>query len=305
MDTEQKQPQLDPKTELPTPHDMLLSPETIHGKHRSKWLLVGICLVVGLLIGGAIIGGISLQSQRNVPAAVSPNISSTVSPIETKQATVPLKEYTNAEHGFSFTYPADWIVQEEPISSVLRKTTIHNVVSILPNDASEGKTYNNPLIQLHYYPNSRLLTIEEFNKKYLTETVAGDPVSIWAPSYEQVTNPHGIKAFYDKEHYCVAVCKIYVWSHGDKIYELKNFPDTAMHYPAVENQDEVFQNIFSSFAMKDQKPTTPPQTAPSRTLNPNPSETVYCTADALECPDGSFVSRQGPKCEFAPCPPSN
>ncbi len=31
-------------------------------------------------------------------------------------------------------------------------------------------------------------------------------------------------------------------------------------------------------------------------------EGVMCTADAMECPDGSFVGRQGPNCEFAECP---
>ncbi len=29
---------------------------------------------------------------------------------------------------------------------------------------------------------------------------------------------------------------------------------------------------------------------------------VACTMDAKQCPDGSFVGRQGPRCEFAPCP---
>lgn len=29
---------------------------------------------------------------------------------------------------------------------------------------------------------------------------------------------------------------------------------------------------------------------------------VMCTMDAKMCPDGSFVGRQGPNCEFAPCP---
>lgn len=31
-------------------------------------------------------------------------------------------------------------------------------------------------------------------------------------------------------------------------------------------------------------------------------EPVFCTMDAKECPDGSFVGRIGPNCEFAPCP---
>ncbi len=29
---------------------------------------------------------------------------------------------------------------------------------------------------------------------------------------------------------------------------------------------------------------------------------VVCTADAMQCPDGSYVGRTGPRCAFAPCP---
>jgi len=29
---------------------------------------------------------------------------------------------------------------------------------------------------------------------------------------------------------------------------------------------------------------------------------VFCTQDAMLCPDGSYVGRNGPNCEFAPCP---
>lgn len=31
-------------------------------------------------------------------------------------------------------------------------------------------------------------------------------------------------------------------------------------------------------------------------------EPVYCTQDAKLCPDGSYVGRVGPRCEFAACP---
>ena len=31
-------------------------------------------------------------------------------------------------------------------------------------------------------------------------------------------------------------------------------------------------------------------------------EAVFCTQDAKECPDGSFVGRVPPSCEFAECP---
>lgn len=35
---------------------------------------------------------------------------------------------------------------------------------------------------------------------------------------------------------------------------------------------------------------------------PASEEPIFCTADAKQCPDGSFVGRVAPTCEFAPCP---
>lgn len=34
----------------------------------------------------------------------------------------------------------------------------------------------------------------------------------------------------------------------------------------------------------------------------NGEEGVACTMEAKICPDGSSVGRQGPNCEFSPCP---
>lgn len=39
-----------------------------------------------------------------------------------------------------------------------------------------------------------------------------------------------------------------------------------------------------------------------RVETPKEDEVVFCTMDAKECPDGSYVSRVAPSCEFAPCP---
>lgn len=36
--------------------------------------------------------------------------------------------------------------------------------------------------------------------------------------------------------------------------------------------------------------------------SPTPTGAVACTMDARMCPDGSYVGRQGPNCEFALCP---
>lgn len=42
-----------------------------------------------------------------------------------------------------------------------------------------------------------------------------------------------------------------------------------------------------------------PVPVPSPVPVPGP---VACTEEAKQCPDGSYVGRTGPKCEFAPCP---
>jgi hypothetical protein len=34
---------------------------------------------------------------------------------------------------------------------------------------------------------------------------------------------------------------------------------------------------------------------------PEEDEVVFCTQDVRKCPDGSFVGRVPPKCDFAPC----
>jgi hypothetical protein len=39
-------------------------------------------------------------------------------------------------------------------------------------------------------------------------------------------------------------------------------------------------------------------------FQPQQQEQVACTMDAMECPDGSFVGRVAPSCEFAECPAS-
>ncbi|OGH76915.1 MAG: hypothetical protein A2469_02015 [Candidatus Magasanikbacteria bacterium RIFOXYC2_FULL_40_16] len=48
--------------------------------------------------------------------------------------------------------------------------------------------------------------------------------------------------------------------------------------------------------VKHGMPDTPMPTEPCG------EESAFCTADAKLCPDGSYVGRVAPKCDFAPCP---
>jgi hypothetical protein len=42
-----------------------------------------------------------------------------------------------------------------------------------------------------------------------------------------------------------------------------------------------------------------------KSFTQTPVEGVSCTMEAKECPDGSYVGRSGPRCEFAACPINN
>ena len=46
----------------------------------------------------------------------------------------------------------------------------------------------------------------------------------------------------------------------------------------------------------------PASTDTTENNNSTTTEPVACTMEAKLCPDGSYVGRSGPKCEFAPCP---
>jgi hypothetical protein len=53
-------------------------------------------------------------------------------------------------------------------------------------------------------------------------------------------------------------------------------------------------------------PITPDPIAPPSSVAPltppPPLSGVYCTMDAKQCSDGSYVGRSGPNCEFKKCP---
>ena len=65
----------------------------------------------------------------------------------------------------------------------------------------------------------------------------------------------------------------------------------------------VLSGLFG-YALGYRAGTAPQQFAPGypEANDPELDEGVYCTLDALICPDGSAVGRVGPDCEFAECP---
>lgn len=69
-------------------------------------------------------------------------------------------------------------------------------------------------------------------------------------------------------------------------------------YKSVVPGSELVPGIFAA----EEDTVAPFDEADANTnASSNTNDQVYCTADAKECPDGSFVGRVGPNCAFAPC----
>ena len=66
---------------------------------------------------------------------------------------------------------------------------------------------------------------------------------------------------------------------------------------ATENEGFIFWNKGEEATIYEGG-----EEAAFRNCRTSGEEAVFCTMDAKVCPDGSFVGRQGPNCEFASCP---
>ncbi len=80
------------------------------------------------------------------------------------------------------------------------------------------------------------------------------------------------------------------WSKGTSVLVMRN----NVMDPMYTNCDATRSATASS--------TTPVTPAPTKPSTSTPAAPVACTMEAKMCPDGSYVGRSGPKCEFAACP---
>lgn len=83
---------------------------------------------------------------------------------------------------------------------------------------------------------------------------------------------------------------------------------SATPRPADFNLDQAVNSIDWACMRYDFGKTNDPDPTSLEPINPSPSpsptDQVACTQDAKQCPDGSYVSRVPPTCEFAQCPTS-
>jgi hypothetical protein len=92
---------------------------------------------------------------------------------------------------------------------------------------------------------------------------------------------------------------------------INSFEKCAEIYPVMESFPErcatpdgrSFTKEYPRVSDSNQNNQSNKPSVPSKPDNGSTTtEPIFCTMEAKQCPDGSYVGRSGPKCEFAPCP---
>ncbi len=298
------------KPKLEAPHDMLLEADPHQPKRKNILLLLFAFFGVSLL---CITGYIYLQSvqidDRKVPP-LEPATTATPSPSVDFNS---WEIYQNDQQGFTFKYPREK-------NALVHSNTDVNTTYVCGNKTVNGKTVtkiylaaSNKILQevsestesefkgdmilsVHVSPNPQNLSIQDwfkincsYNPSQLAEysqsptTFAGNP----AIKVSMVEENKGSSAV--------------MFAKDNVIYHISG----VLPAYTLEN-NMLFDQILSTFtftgqaAIPPESRELPPVSTPSAPIDE--PDMVVCTMEALQCPDGSWVGRQGPKCEFAKCP---
>ncbi len=274
--------------ELPPPHDMLLKP---HFTHKHPWLhwtpaLFG--LLIGIFIGIFLTQGAPENRQQiNQYYTLTPTpLTTTITPppndldlIKTVLPNGTLK-ITNSRFGFEIVGLKDY--------KVLSYNTMHLSFGYLGPNSDDPVAGPNDIANFN-------LNVEPLNGS-LEDKVKDDYKRIKQSDSEIINfdeissiNINGIKGFSYSCPFLIAQDCIYFPLRVNNYYLfiLRNYSDYYNRGYKVQ-----LDQILYSLKYIDDSPI------PSLTRN---IEQTYCTLDIKQCPDGSFVNRVAPSCEFLPC----
>lgn len=206
------------------------------------------------------------------------------------------KTFTNTKYEYSVEYPANWDIEEaiaiagvpnKPTwsGSILQKNELQKV-SFLEKD--EQAIWQGT-IELNVLQNPKNLNLEEWAKQYFRPLGADPSVNLAKIVGDTTLGGKPAKKFdvFSFDHNEVVIATI----HNNLVYQV-TFAGENPNDLDIEIHQKIYDQILSTFRFLN---VTPSPT----TINPNQ---IVCTQDAKQCPDGSYVGRTGPNCEFAPCP---
>lgn len=182
------------------------------------------------------------------------------------------KTYKDTNNTISIKLPSSWQLDT--------KGSPENLAIAVPAVLLSGGNNKNSFFIQKY---SKDISEKDFVEQYICNANFG--TCAYPKEAEDVTIS-GLKGIKIYNHYRQNPSMEYIVKNNDNFYILGfNQDDTFKTEQKMQDQ------ILSTFKFLDENSLSPTITQPQ----------VACTQEARLCVDGSYVSRTGPNCEFAPC----
>ncbi len=249
--------------------------ETSLKKNFAPWFLI-FCVVL-IAIGLAFIGYFKYQAHQSYKDGLS-----VVEEFQTKPRDPSLTNFTgwqtyrNEEYGFEMKLPQGWIQNGEATISEDKSIII---IGFASPEAQKSKYFDmyGGGFNVWIYNNPKFLSVSTFFD-------GKNSVNIFRDEAGNIVEKREILIDSKK------VTRIYNFAGGMGNVELAVIDDEGRFIELESYGDpKLFDQILSTFKF----------TSPTLTPTPLPSDKpVVCTMEAMQCPDGSYVGRTGPNCQF-------
>lgn len=290
--------------ELPPPHDMLLRQPT--WAERNTWIhwvpaIVG--LFIGMMVGGVFIGDAKTATDQTTQQNITVlSKTPTIIPTQINETQKMMwQTYTNPQIPYTFQYPKSWTIKNQPSGAqvdidLIIGTNHSSNLKYGPLDSNETMKYEIIVRRIPFLNDSSIRNTI-INSRGFFDNQQKSLITI----SESIINGNII---YKTTSFPSFNGELNVYIKDDKNKQLVNFslnPYNATTPYRLQQQVETdFTALLTSFkSTSTLSPTS--TTVPTRTPISNNNQYV-CTTDAKLCPNGSYVSRTGPRCTFPKCP---
>ena len=221
--------------------------------------------------------------ENNTETTTTTIVKNSSSTNQTPDQAPSLITYKNSKYNFSIQYPKDFSIQESvdygPVLSIR-----------VPTNYQKGTDFNVGLINISVSTS----TAKCYTSNYANEAMTGIKVIGGKSFHYNVKQPFDDAAMGGQrgKESSFAIINNGLCYTIEKLIgyrDLRGFADGP--YPPHFDEAKVnadLDSVIASFSFIATK--VPDVVAP-----------VACTMDAMQCPDGSYVGRTGPRCEFV-CP---
>lgn len=284
-------PELDlplPEKEIPASSDPSDQKPNIL-KSKFLWGFLAVSFLAAFLIGGFTLG----KNQSN----------KAISPAPTKQAdeTATWKTYTDIYYGglFSIKYPPAWKARPDDLNKYI----------FFESPDYKGNLGEGMIINISV-SDTKQNDIEQWFSDYRSHAKGPESTRIFEETLKRI-RVGGVPALqYDISLQARETTTSFI--KNNKLFHISSlWPNANLidNKQIMDAQTKTYNQILSTFKFTNNSPVhgdpADETITNAPTIAPKGKEQVYCTDDVKLCPDGSYVGRSGPNCEFAPCPNLN